>query len=208
MKNLLCFVSFLLPVFCGFSYAQSAAGSSRDVTPADVNTSLRNQIVEEQDTMYQTNRGIPMPQDIQRLIEEGKDIQAIDEFSKFKKKQRKADKFSIAYLEMSLYRNLAMFCPSKSNQYSSQAQFMINRIIQDFPDESDVYLLQIRPESTPEQIIELSTKAIKADPENINAYEVRARALFQLGKSEEGCADLEKIPYKSEMTEYWQCGKK
>lgn len=208
MKKLLCSVSFLLAVSCGF--AQSAAGSSKDVTPENVGTTpvVQNQSVDVQDTVSQSKRGIPMPQNIGKLIEQGNDVQAIEEFSKFKKKQRRADKFHMAYLEMTLYRDLSFFCPSKSEQYSSLAKSLVDQMVQDFPDVSDVYLLQIQPESTPEEIIDLTTKAIDSDPENISAYEMRARALFQLGKTEEGCLDFGKLPHKNQMPEYWQCEKK
>ena len=68
-------------------------------------------------------------------------------------------------------------------------------------------MLLIKDDSTPEQRLELGTKAIEIDPDNINAYSVRAQALFQLGKTEEGCADLEKTPYGKYMPEYWNCKK-
>ncbi len=134
-----------------------------------------------------------MPKNVSELLWSGKVDSAISEFEVFKKAQSKtADPYDLLYVEMTVYRDAQMADVSKAESYKAKYDALFQQILKKYPDRSDTYLLQVTPESTPEQIIELTTKAIKSDPTNWGAYQMRSRALYQLGRNEEAAADAQK----------------
>lgn len=138
-------------------------------------------------------RGLSMPQSISDLLWGGKASEAISEFEKLKPElQKQADAYDLLYLEMTLYRNAQMADAANAAQYKSRYESLLQTIYKKYPKNSDTYLLQIKPESTPEEVVDLTTKAIEADPTNLGAYYMRSDALRQLGRMEEAEADARK----------------
>lgn len=140
----------------------------------------------------EAQRGIPMPQAISDLLWQGLVDSAIVEFEVFKKQQTKADPYHLLYVEMTFYRDAQMADVANAESYKAKYDALYQQILKKYPERSDTYLLQITPESTPERIIELTTKAIKADPTNWGAYQMRSGALYQLGRNKEAAADVRK----------------
>lgn len=134
-------------------------------------------------------RGISMPQNVTNLLWGGKVDSAIVEFEAFKKIQASADPYHLLYVEMTVYRDAQIADAANAEKYKIKYDALLQQILKKYPDRSDTYLLQITPESTPEQIVDLTTKAINADPTNLGAYQMRSNALYQLGKTAEAEAD-------------------
>ncbi|MCH5243932.1 MAG: hypothetical protein J1F29_03440 [Lentimicrobiaceae bacterium] len=193
----------------GFASAQSAASSTREVVATTTDTSTS--IVETMDTFLPEQlqeRGIPTPPHIEKLFAEGNVTQALNEFEKFKEKQKKANPYDLLHCEMTVYQQALIIDPS-NNAYAQKVTALRQELIERYPNVSDTYILQIDDNKTPEEIVELANKALDLDPENVHAYEQRGRALFKLNQIKEACADFEKMPmsWKNVMPEYWECRK-
>lgn len=188
----------------GYASAQSAASSSKEVIEQQLDT-VGSQIpdVDTIQTDFRTNRGIPTPPHVEKLLTEGNVAQALSEFEKFKTKQKKVNPYHLLYCEMTVYQQASM----QDSNYFQKAEDLRQEIINKYPDVSDTYLLRIEANTTDKEIVELTTKAIELDPENISAYDSRGRALFNLKQIKEACADFEKLPWKGNMPEYWECNK-
>lgn len=202
-----CMAGCLVLAGVGYAAAQSAASSSRDFPPTENNSAVAT--IPQTDTvdMSRPDRGIPMPSHIEKLFQDGKVSEALVEFNKFKATQQKtkANPFDLLYLEMTVYEHAASNDYANSKQYGQKADAIRLEIIEKYPNVSDTYLLQIDMDTPDEKVVELATKAIELDPENTGAYNYRGRALLNLKKTKEACADFEKLPWKGNMPEYWQC---
>ncbi len=191
----------------GYANAQSAAQSNKEVHPIENNAGTVPQTIETTiSEPEQPDRGIPMPPHIEKLFMEGKTTEALNAFNTFKATQKKANPFHLLYLEMTVYEHARMNNPTNS-QYAEKIKTLRQEIIEKYPNESDAYLLLIENGMPDEKIVELATKALEIDPENIGAYNYRGHALFNLGRTKEACQDFEKLPQsmRSGMPEYWQC---
>lgn len=138
-------------------------------------------------------RGLSMPQSVSELLWGGQVSEAISEFEKLKPElQKQADAYNLLYLEMTLYRDAQMADAANAAKYKSRYESLLQTIYKKYPKNSDTYLLRITLESTPEEVVDLTTKAIEADPTNLGAYFMRSDALRQLGRTEEADADARK----------------
>ena len=143
--------------------------------------------------MPSAQRGLSMPQGVSGLLWGGQVSEAISEFDKLKPElQKQADAYNVLYLEMTLYRDAQVADAANADKYKSRYETLLQTIYKKYPKNSDTYLLRIRPESTPEEIVDLATNAIEADPTNLEAYFMRSDALRQLGRMEEAEADARK----------------
>lgn len=191
----------------GHIKAQSAASSSKKVVE-ESNAEVPVVPMAVDDTsMYSYRRGIPLPDNIQGLIDKGDITGAIKEFDKFSTtmKKAKADPYQLKHCEMVLYIMAQSHDPANGKQYFQKAESIRQELITKYPNVSDAYLLQIDFDTPDDKIVELATKAIELDSENLHAYEQRGRALFHLEKIKEACQDLEKLPWKASLPEYWPC---
>lgn len=193
-------------LFCiGFANAQSAARSSRDITPLEPDNPANAPQTEQPDTSdFRSSRGTPMPSYIDKLFQEGKVKEAFLEFERFKNSNKKIPDFDLLYLEYTAYQQAAMH-DWNNETYRTKMEEIKKDIVNKFPNNSESYLLQIEEDMSEEQKIELATKAIEADPSNEMAYRERGRALMSVKKTKEACEDLEKVSYKSKLMEYQSC---
>lgn len=215
MKNLFKIIACasLMMTSANMVSAQSAASSSKDVTPPADTT----YIVAAQDSMIpmggqaelrRSTRGIPTPSHIEQMFKAGQVQEAFAEFEKFKKSQDKtADKFHLRYLEMTLYWQAMFSDTANRSLYEAKQKELRKQLLNEFPNVSDVYLLQIDENTTPEERLALAKKAVAADPKNEEALIVYVSTLFQLGKNNEACAELEKLSdeAKQGIPQRWQC---
>lgn len=193
-------------LFCfGYAHAQSAARSTKEVVETVSDTTLQITATDTIQTDYRSERGISTPPHIEKLLAEGKITQALNEFEKFKASQKKANPYHLLYCEMTIYQQAQMGDPANSATYAQKANALRQELIAKYPNMSDTYLLQIDENTPNDKIVELTTKAIELDPDNINAYDYRGHALYMLKQIKEACADFEKLPWKGNMPEYWQC---
>lgn len=220
-----CFVCILLLNGFRHASAQSTASSSNAVSSTTPNLSANKSSVQEQPQIqqrqlpattsvqnnnasiepYKSTRGIPMPVEVERLVGAGKIAEALAEFENLKKSQTKADKFDLQFLEMTIYREAVYTDPNNAAEYKAKEETLVKQLIEQFPNVSDAVLLQLTPESSNEDIIRITTKAIELDQTNLFAYEQRGRVLYMIGKTKEACADFEKLPYKNTLPEYQWC---
>ena len=208
-----CVTGYLVIAGFGYTVAQSAASSSKDVISTNNDTIVKNvsAFMSTMDTITEdwgSKRGIPTPPHITTLIQEGKIQEALNEFETFKTMQQKkrADAYDLLYCEMTIYEQLSML-PGVNKEYAQKMEILKQEIITKYPNRSDSYTLQIELNTPTDKVIELATKAIELDKENVAAYNYRGTALFKLGKIKEACADLEKVPWKNNMPEYQSCNK-
>lgn len=191
------------------AFAQSAASSSKNLNSSETDISPV-QTPNNDTAQYfsdRSERGIPTPIHIEKLLETGKVAEALSEFEKFKAAQQKvkANPFHLLYCEMTIYNQAQTGDPSNKEQYLKKEEELRQMLISNFPDESDSYILQIDENTPNDKIIELATKAIELDPENIMAYNYRGSALHSIGKIKEACKDLKKLPWRKNMPEYLNC---
>ena len=191
-------------LFCfEYTHAQSAARSSKET--ATIETDNNTVSTSQADTIVSIpNRGIPTPPLVEKLFQEGKVAEALNEFEKFKTTQKKADSYHLLYCEMTIYQRAQWDVPNNT-QYAQKAEALRQELIEKYPNISDTYLLQIDENTPDDKVVELATKAIELDSENISAYEYRGRALLRLNQIKEGCADFDKLPWKNNLPEYRNC---
>ncbi len=198
-------ILFALLPFIGFSlsgaFAQSAASSSRDLG-LDTTTYVAPPPAEEE-TPQEPDYDF-LPESIAQLVWDGKDEEAIAAFKEYKKSIRKQGAFTSLYLEYQLYDMLAYSVPGNSLYGQARAN-LFKKLGSKYDDRPQVIAFAITDTTTPEQIIEIATRMIEADSTYRPAYELRGRALYQLGKIKEACPDLEKAPNRDLMPEYWPC---
>ena len=209
MKSIAKFFVIGILLLAGFGYAsaQSAASNSREITPAVPATSSPQTVApvapaQIEDTL--PDRGIPTPPIVEKLLQEGKFEQAINEFEKFKAGLKKANPFQIRFLEMTIYEQALDVNPNNS-KYIAKRNALKQELIEKFPNEPDAYLLQIDNSTPADVIVELTTKALNADPQYTEAYSQRGRALYKLGQTKEACADFEKVPWREMLPEFQPC---
>lgn len=192
-------------IFAGVGYAtaQSAAKSSRDVAEVASDTT-NSPITDTIQTEFRSERGITTPIHIEKLIQEGKITEALKEFEKFKESQKKSNPYHLLYCEMTVYQQAQSMDPSNP-RYEQKAEEIRQTLIANYPNEPDTYLLQIDENTPNDKIIELTSKTIELDPLNIDAYDQRGHAFYNLGQIKEACADFQKLPWKGNMPEYWKC---
>lgn len=196
-------------VLAGMEYvnAQAAARSSKEVISIEDNDTPDGVTDTTILTLPRSDRGIPTPPYIEKLLADGKISEALNEFEKFKTAQQKAkaNPYHLLYCEMTIYQQAQMGDPANSAQYAEKIETLRQEIIKKYPNVSDTYILLIDNNTPDEKIVELTTKAIELDPDNISAYDYRGHALFNLGRTKEACQDFEKLPRKNYMPEYWPC---
>ncbi|MCM1170014.1 MAG: tetratricopeptide repeat protein [Bacteroides sp.] len=224
MKTIASFCLACALLVCGFesSFAQSAASSSKDVTPTDPNNPANRPLQSQNQIQtfgniqpipnsdgsiepYKVTRGLPMTAEMERLLGIGKTQEALIEFEKLKKSNPKATKFDLLYLEMTIYREAAYNDPDSASVYAQKEKDLVAQLTEQFPNMSDVVMLQLTPNSSYEEIINVTSKAIELDQTNTIAYEQRGRILFMVGRTKEACADFEHLPYKTSLPEYQWC---
>ncbi len=206
MKTLAQFLLGGVLLLCfGYAHAQSASRSTKEVVETVSDTTMQITAADTIQDDYRSERGIPTPPHIEKLLAEGKITQALNEFEKFKASQKKANPYHLLYCEMTIYQQAQMGDPANSATYAQKANALRQEIIAKYPNMSDTYLLQIDANTPDDKIVELATKAIELDSENIAAYDYRGKALLNLGQTKEACADFEKLPWKGGMPEYWNC---
>lgn len=192
----------------GYASAQSAASSSSNINGIENDTislpSNANDSLSDIDTMQvRIERGLPTPPHIENLFRSGRISEALREFEKFKaENQKKTSPYNLLYSEMTIYQQAQMADRENGEQYAQKVAALRQQIISKYPNVSDTYLLQIENNTPPQKIIQLATKAIELDPENVSAYETRGNALYQIGKTKEACADFEKLPWKNKLFLY------
>ena len=202
-KSGVMFICFLATIQC--ASAQSAARSSKDVTPRDTNNTAIAPVETQVDTShYRSSRGIPMPSYVDDLFRDGKTTEALAEFEKFKSSLKKIESFELLFLEYTAYKQAAM-SDWNNPEYPAKMNEFRQTIISQYPNRSESFLLQIEDDMPAEKKVELATKAIEADPSNEMAYRERGLALMSLEQTKKACEDLEKVSYKRQMPEYWQC---
>lgn len=196
---------------CSFGYAnaQSASSSSSDINGIENDTislqsNANDSLAPNIDTLQvRVERGLPTPTYIENMIRSGKIPEALREFEKFKaENQKKTSPYNLLYAEMTIYQQAQIADRENGEQYAKKAESLRQQIISKYPDVSDTYLLQIENNTPPQKVIQLATKAIELDPENVSAYESRGNALFNMGQTKAACADFEKLPWKNNLMNY------
>lgn len=209
MKAIIKFLMAGTLVFAGFGYAsaQSAASSNKNVIETSTSDTIQAPTADTVQADFRSERGIPTPPHIETLLQDGQITEALSEFEKFKIAQQKAkaSPYHLLYCEMTIYYQAQSGDPKNGEKYAQKAESLRQELIKSYPNVSDTYILQIDEDTPDDKIVELTTKAIELDPDNTSAYDYRGRALFKLGQIKEACADFEKLPWKGNMPEMWQC---
>lgn len=211
MKTIIKICMVAAMVWGGIAYAnaQSAASSSKQVvqiTEAPQGAAQQQEqpaMIDDRDEEPQrADRGFPMPDEVEKLLRDGKAKEAANVYEKFYAQQKtKASPYDLLYNACGFYGWAKEIDPS----YKEKFEELLKEMFEQFPDEPEVLLMQITPETSDEEIVELMTKAIAKNPELSILYEYRGRALMNLERTKEACQDFEKLSRKEMMPEYWPC---
>lgn len=211
MKTIIKICMVAAMVWGGIAYAnaQSAASSSKQVvqiTESPQGAAQQQEqpaMIDYRDSANQrSDRGLPMPIEIENMLRAGKVKEAVSAYEKFQAQQKtKASPYDLLYNACGFYGWAKELDPSYKEKYDECQKEMFKQ----FPDEPEVLLMQITPETSDEEIVELMNKAIAKEPQLTIFYEYRGRALMNLERTKEACQDFEKLSNKDMMPEYWPC---
>ncbi len=147
-----------------------------------------------------TINGLSRPTNIDELLFAGEPDKAITEFENFKKEQLKTgtDSYDLDRLELFFYQDLStrggwMYPMSEEMKNSLGEKYIVlqQQFVKKFANRAQSYIIQCT-NAKPEDVVKLTTKAISLEPENEEAYMLRAGAYRMLGKEDAAKADEEK----------------
>lgn len=212
MKRFCLFICLFIAAL-PFSWAQSASGASGEVVRTVSDSALLQQSMVSQQVLGDSmtsnnmpNRGISIPDTINDLIYENKISEARQLFDAFIEAQPKSAAFDVLFCSVTFYRQL-YGRDSQEAVYREKVQEYIATMKKKYPKNADTYMVQIDETSTPEDIVELTGKALECEPEYMDARLMRVTALDMVGRMKEACSELQYLPesVRSQMHLNWKC---
>lgn len=138
-------------------------------------------------------RGIKTPDNVEKLISEGKYAEAISEFDKFKTKTNGGDAFDLLYLEFSIYARLAREDNANAEQYRKKSEAIVAEMGKTYSKKADYYMAKsILYDSSQAAVLSSMDKAIKAEPSYALPYSTRGEIYWIMGQRDKACADYKK----------------
>lgn len=208
-----CLFSCVLLGMMHIGFSQSASGSSSEIVRSIPDSALLHQTVVSQqvseDSMTANNmpgRGISIPDTVNDLIYENKIDEARQLFDAFIAAQPKSAAFDVLFCSVTFYRQL-YGRDSQEATYREKVQEYIATMKKKYPKNADTYMVQIEETSTPEDIVELTGKALECEPGYMDARLMRVTALDMVGRMKEACSELQYLPesVRSQMHLNWKC---
>lgn len=200
--RLLCVAALFLGISFAALHAQATAAVSGEIVYKHLDTAGMAQRNADTAVEMELVRGISIPLWIEDTLYKGCYREGIRLFEDFLSQLDKADPYHLLYVRMTFWYKMQGYDPKRAEKHEKKAEALKRRIIDEYPEVSDTYLLRLDGNSDPEEVIDLTTKAIEADPRNMDAYYRRALALFRIGETRKACLDMQKYEFKEEEPLY------
>lgn len=193
-------------LFFGLSFptlrAQATAAVSGEIVYRNLDTAGMSQRNADTAVKMELVRGISIPLWIEDTLYRGHYRKGVRLFEEFLSQLDKADPYHLLYVRMIFWYKMQGYDPQRAGKHRKKAEVLKRRIIDTYPEMSDTYLLRLDENSAPEEIIDMATRAIEADPRNMDAYYRRSLALFRIGETRKACLDMQKYEFKEEEPLY------
>lgn len=204
MKKLI-FSALFLAVSCiSALFAQTAASSApvasgvpdSSATPIpQVEQKLMVPEMETETVDLTGGRVLSLPDSITKLLEAKKIKEAFAAFAQYK--STLTDKSGATLLDLEI--NMNGYASQFDASYDKTRRELVQKIKEKFPNDPVAINYELPDANpTPQDIVAVSTKMIKADSTYLEAYRMRALALYELKQMEACCRDLSKLPQSAQ----------
>lgn len=136
-------------------------------------------------------RVLSLPDSITKLLETKKIKEAFAVFDQYK--STLTDKSEATLLDLEI--NMNGYASQFEANYDKTRTELVRKIKEKFPNDPVAIHYELPDNNpTPQDIVTVSTKMIKADSTYLEAYRMRASALYELKQMDACCRDLSKLP--------------
>lgn len=204
MKKLIFSALFLAASCISTLFAQTAASSAPVATGVPDSSATPIPQVEqklmvpemETETVDLTGgRILSLPDTITKLLEAKKMKEAFALFAQYKSTLSGKSEASLMDLEINMNGYASQF----DANYEKIRTELVQKIKEKFPNDPVAINYELPDANpTPQDIVAVSTKMIKADSTYLEAYRMRALALYELKQMEACCRDLSKLPQSAQ----------
>ena len=214
MKKLI-FSALFLAVSCISALFAQATATSSPVATSGVPDSSASPIPqveqkimtppEEEERVDLTGgRVLSLPDTIIKLLETKKIKEAFAIFDQYKSTLTDKSEATIMDLEINMNGYASQF----DANYDKTRTELVRKIKEKFPNDPVAINYELPDANpTPQDIVTVSTKMINADSTYLEAYRMRASALYELKQMDACCRDLSKLPQSVQSSQpgYFGC---
>lgn len=163
--------------------------------------------LEDDDVLYpfMHKSTIPLPEEITRLIVADADA-AVAKLENYKKSLKTKDPLQLLLLDAEFYGMLRYHEKFKKNYPT-----LMQKLKEEYGNRAEVIRFEIDELRgyTPEKVIEIADRMVKADAKYLPAYFIRGQEYLRLGETDKFCEDFDKLPQAIQNLNgnYKQCKK-
>ena len=196
--------------------AQSAAACSKNVyapVPDSVLKEQARQIAEkracEEEKMKLYNRfTLFLPDTVLNTLYGGEFDRAFTLLQAFLQAQpADTDPYYLVSLEQEYYAKRRFVDSANFDFYTQKRQEFVDRLLEEFPQHVESYILLLDEKSTPEDELRTFTRMIEVDSTYLPAYEQRGLYWFNHKQMDKFCNDFRRLPSQiaNRQPAFWEC---
>lgn len=211
MKKLIFSALFLAATCISALLAQTAASSAPvtsgvpDSSATPIPQTEQKLFVNMPETVDLTGgRILSLPDTITQLLDAKKTKEAFALFAQYKSSL--ADKSEATLLDLEI--NMNGYASGLDANYAKIRTELVQKLREKFPNDPVTIRYELMEGNpTPQDIIRVTTKMINADTTYLEAYRMRASALYELKQMDAYCKDIDKLPEAVKTSEigYFDC---
>lgn len=212
MKKLIFSALFLATSCISTLFAQTAASSAPVASGVPDSSStpiprVEQKMMESEEKVEIADltggRILSLPDTITKLLDAKKIKEAFAVFAQYKSTLADKSEATLLDLEINMNGYTSMF----DANYGKTRTELVQKLKEKFPNDPVAIRYELPDNPTPQDIVAVSTKMINADSTYLEAYRMRASALYELKQTEACCRDIDKLPEMVKVSHpgYYDC---